>query len=171
MTSGARRAAAIAALVASGAIAVLVGRVGEEGPPSGGAVPPRPPSASPGADARAREADAADADGAIPAAWGDTGRVIVEVLNASRVRGLARQAAAVLRDHGLDVVLTANAPDTTVRDTTLVLLRGRRADRADRVLRALGEGRVEARPDPSRDVDVTVLLGRRWRPPAEPFHP
>ena len=36
---------------------------------------------------------------------------------------------------------------------------------------ALGGAPVEARADSSRYVDVTVLLGASWRPPAEPLHP
>jgi hypothetical protein len=30
---------------------------------------------------------------------------------------------------------------------------------------------VESRPDSSRYLDVTVLIGSSWRPPAEPFYP
>ena len=37
--------------------------------------------------------------------------------------------------------------------------------------RALGGGQVLSRPDTSRYLDVTVLLGGTWRPPAEPFYP
>ena len=36
---------------------------------------------------------------------------------------------------------------------------------------ALGGTRVEARPDSSRYVDVTVVLGVSWRPPPQPFSP
>ena len=39
------------------------------------------------------------------------------------------------------------------------------------VARALGATQVLSRPDSSRYLDVTVLLGGTWRPPAEPFYP
>lgn len=98
-------------------------------------------------------------------------RVIVEVLNASGIRGLGRKATAVLRERGFDVVYTANAPDTTRRDSTLVLDRSGRSEDAARVARVLGGARVEARPDSSRYVHVTVLLGGAWRPPANALYP
>jgi LytR cell envelope-related transcriptional attenuator len=96
-------------------------------------------------------------------------RIKVEVLNASGVRGLARRATFALRDAGFDVVRYAN--DTGRLDSTVVLDRSGNADWARLVVRALGSGRVEARPDSSRYLDVTVLLGTDWRPPSQPFHP
>lgn len=96
-------------------------------------------------------------------------RVKVEVLNASGVRGLARQATFALRDAGFDVVRYGN--DATSRDSTLVLARSGREDWAVEVARVLGGARVEARPDSLRYLDVTVLLGADWRAPAKPFHP
>jgi LytR cell envelope-related transcriptional attenuator len=57
------------------------------------------------------------------------------------------------------------------RDSTLVLTRSGKDDWAGLVARALGGARVESRPDSSRYLDVTVLLGADWRPPAKPFHP
>lgn len=99
----------------------------------------------------------------------DDVRVKVEVLNASGQRGLARRATFALRDGGFDVVRFANDP--VFRDSTLVLSRSGRDDWAQLVARALGGARVESRPDTSRYLDVTVLLGRDWRPPAKPFHP
>jgi len=96
-------------------------------------------------------------------------RVRVEVLNASRVRGLARRATMRLRDLGYDVVGSGNAGET--RDSTLVLVR--RGDPAigERVARAMGGARVESRPDSSRYVDVSVLVGGTWRPPPGPLRP
>jgi hypothetical protein len=96
-------------------------------------------------------------------------RIKVEVLNASGVRGLARQATFALRDAGFDVVRFGNDPSP--RDSTLVMARSGRLDWAELVARALGGARFEARPDSSRYLDVTVLLGSDWRPPAKPFHP
>jgi hypothetical protein len=100
----------------------------------------------------------------------DDVRIKVEVLNASGQRGLARRATFALRDAGFDVVRFANDPGSP-RDSTLVLARSGKEDWANLVARALGGARVESRPDTSRYLDVTVLLGADWRPPTKPFHP
>ena len=109
---------------------------------------------------RAAPPDASAPDGA---------RVRVQVLNATSVRGLARRATMHLRDRGFDVVETGTTSEQ--RDSTLVLDRSGHPEWAKRVADALGGARVEARPDTSRYLDVTVLLGRAWRPPTEPFYP
>ncbi|MGQ0647526.1 MAG: LytR C-terminal domain-containing protein [Gemmatimonadaceae bacterium] len=96
-------------------------------------------------------------------------RVRVEVLNASAVRGLARRATLYLRDMGFDVVRFDN--DNSRRDTTLVLDRTGHPEWARLASGALGGAPVESRPDSSRFVDLTILLGTNWRPPAQPFHP
>ena len=100
----------------------------------------------------------------------DDVRIKVEVLNASGQRGLARRATFALRDAGFDVVRFANDPGPA-RDSTLVLARSGKDDWANLVAQALGGARVESRPDTSRYLDVTVLLGADWRPPTKPFHP
>lgn len=99
----------------------------------------------------------------------DDVRIKVEVLNASGQRGLARRATFALRDAGFDVVRFTNDP--VRRDSTLVLARSGNDQWAALVARALGGARVESRPDTSRYLDVTVLLGADWRPPSKPFHP
>lgn len=99
----------------------------------------------------------------------DGARVRVEVLNATRTRGLARHAMLHLRDRGFDVVGLGNAPEPL--DSTLVLDRSGNPEWAQAVAKALGGARVESRPDSSRYLDVTVLLGASWRAPAETFHP
>jgi hypothetical protein len=96
-------------------------------------------------------------------------RIRVEVLNATRVRGLARRATMHLRDRGFDVVNVGTSRDS--RDSTLVLDRSGNAEWAALVARALGGARVERAPDSSRYLDVTVLVGATWRPPTEPFYP
>ena len=96
-------------------------------------------------------------------------RIRVQVLNATQTRGLARRATFMLRDRGFDVVETGTAP--VARDSTLVVHRGGDPEWAARVARAMGGARVETRPDSSRYLDVSVLIGATWRPPAEPFYP
>ncbi|MEO6446743.1 MAG: LytR C-terminal domain-containing protein [Gemmatimonadaceae bacterium] len=96
-------------------------------------------------------------------------RVRVEVLNTSSVRGLARRATFHLRDLGFDVVRYAG--EGPERDATLILDRTGHPEWAAWVSTAFGGARVESRPDTSRYVDITVLIGATWRPPAEPFYP
>ncbi len=97
-------------------------------------------------------------------------RVRVQVVNTTRTRGLARRATRVLRDQGFDVVeMTSAGPP---RDSTLVLDRSGHPAWATSVARLLGPAaRAESRPDSSRYLDITVLLGAAWRAPAEPFDP
>ena len=96
-------------------------------------------------------------------------RITVEVLTAPRVRGLARRAAITLRDHGFDVVSPGTNPDQF--DSTQVLARTGHREWAALAAKAMGGGAVLMRPDSSRDVDLTVLIGASWRPPAKPFYP
>ena len=96
-------------------------------------------------------------------------RIRVQVLNATRTRGLARRATMHLRDRGFDVVEMGTDPNA--HDSTMVLDRSGHPEWARLVARALGATQVLSRPDTSRYLDVTVLLGGSWRPPAEPFYP
>ena len=96
-------------------------------------------------------------------------RVKVQVVNATHVRGLARRATQALRDRGYDVVEVGTTAQ--LRDTTVVLDRSGHPDWARRMARAVGGARVESRPDSSHYVDLTVLVGRAWHAPAEPFYP
>lgn len=99
----------------------------------------------------------------------DSVRIRVQVLNGTTTRGLARRATMLLRDRGFDVVEMGTISDA--RDTTLVLDLSGHPDWAKRVARALGTTRIEARTDSSRYLDIAVVLGSTWRPPAEPFYP
>ena len=99
----------------------------------------------------------------------DSVRIRVQVLNGTTTRGLARRATALLRDRGFDVVEMGTLNDA--RDTTLVLDLSGHPDWAKRVARALGTARIEARADSSRYLDIAVVLGATWRPPAQPFYP
>lgn len=103
------------------------------------------------------------------ASGGGGERVRVQVLNATTTRGLARRATMHLRDRGFDVLEIGTANEQL--DSTLVLDRSGHPEWARRVADALGGARVETRPDSSRYLDVTVLLGRSWRAPAQPLYP
>jgi LytR cell envelope-related transcriptional attenuator len=96
-------------------------------------------------------------------------RVRVEVLNATNVHGLARRATQYLRDRGFDVVASGTARDQL--DSTLIVDRTNHPVWAGRIARAFNGARVQLKPDSSRYVDITVLVGATWRPPAEPFYP
>ncbi|HEV8598418.1 MAG TPA: LytR C-terminal domain-containing protein [Gemmatimonadales bacterium] len=98
-----------------------------------------------------------------PAALAGAERVVVEVLNGTGKRGLARVATRVLRQAGFDVVYfgTAGAP---VALTQALARRGDSAAAA-RVASALGATRVGVATDTLLRVDVTVLLGDDYRPP------
>lgn len=99
----------------------------------------------------------------------DSLRIKVEVLNASGIRGQARIATFYLRDLGFDVVSSGNASERV--DSTLVLVHGGRDDWAELLAQGLGGARIAARPDTSRYLDLTVLLGPDWRPPPQAFYP
>jgi len=101
--------------------------------------------------------------------WAMGTRITVEVLNATKARGLARRAALTLRDQGFDVVATGTNRDPY--DSTQVLDRTGHREWALRAARAMGGATVLERPDSSRDVDLTVLIGASWRPPPQPFYP
>ena len=96
-------------------------------------------------------------------------RIRVQVLNTTRTRGLARRATRLLRDRGFDVVEMGTT--SPLVDTTLVLDRSGHPEWAATVAKVMTPARAAARPDSSRYLDVTVLVGRTWRPPAEPLDP
>ncbi len=95
-------------------------------------------------------------------------RIKVEVLNATSTKGLARRATLYLRDRGFDVVAIGTAQQQS--EATLVIDRSQHPAWAQLIANALG-ATVTSRPDSSRYVDATVLLGSGWRPPALPFYP
>ena len=96
-------------------------------------------------------------------------RVRVEIINATRTRGLARRATRLLRDRGFDVVTYTTS--NTTQDATVVVDRSNHPEWARLVGQALGGARVDTHPDTSRYVDVTVVLGTSWRPPTQPLSP
>lgn len=99
----------------------------------------------------------------------DSVRIRVEVLNASNVRGLARQATFYLRDLGFDVVSSGNSSERA--DSTLILVRTGRPEWGDLASVGLGGARVQIRADTLRYVDLTILLHGSWRPPLQTFYP
>ncbi len=97
-------------------------------------------------------------------------RVRVEVINTTRTRGLARRATRLLRDQGFDVVSVSTGGPTI--DSTLVFDRSGHPAWAATMARLLGpKARADSRPDSSRYLDITVLLGTAWRPPPQPLYP
>ena len=99
----------------------------------------------------------------------DSVRIRVEVINTTTQRGLGRRAMFFLRDQGFDVVRYASG--SAPRDSTQIVDRSGHREWADLVAKALGVTRVVVEVDSTRYLDVSVLLGRDWRPPAKPFYP
>ena len=98
-------------------------------------------------------------------------RVVVEVLNASGVGGLARRATFLLRDRGFDVVFFGNDPGGR-RSETLVIDYTGKPEAAERMARVVGGAQIEQGKDSlQRGLDLTVKLGSTYRPPDEAFHP
>ncbi len=95
-------------------------------------------------------------------------RIKVEVLNASKSKGAARRAMILLRSRGYDVVSMGNSGQAQA--PTLVLDRSRHPEWAALIAKAIG-GKPVARPDTSRYLDATVILGTDWAPPPMPFYP
>lgn len=93
-------------------------------------------------------------------------RVEVEVLNSGGLAGAGRAGMFLLRRAGLDVVLLADA-EAALRghDRNQVLVRRRDTTGVGRVVEALGDAEVVVMEDADRLVDLTVLLGRRFRVP------
>jgi hypothetical protein len=102
---------------------------------------------------------------------GDSLRITVEVVNATAVRGLGRTATAWLRDVGFDVVNTTTAPEAERLDSSVVRYGTGHPEWAAIAAKAIGGARIEARPDSLRYLDLTVLVGRSWRPPPQTLYP
>jgi len=96
-------------------------------------------------------------------------RIRVEIINTTPQRGLARQAMFFLRDQGFDVVRYSSG--SPARDSSQVIDRSGHLAWAQLVGKALGVSRVVVDVDSARYLDVSVLLGHDWRPPAKPFYP
>lgn len=97
-------------------------------------------------------------------------RVRVRVLNASGTQGLARRITHELRDRGFDVV-EYDTERGDPRAFTSIIVHTGREEWGQRVRRALGTGTLDARPDSLRFVDLTVYVGRDWKPSAKTLRP
>jgi hypothetical protein len=115
-----------------------------------------------------RSAPGAPSDHAFPIP-GERDHLVVEVLNGSGRPGLARTATRALRRGGLDVVFFGNA-DGAASPTTQLLVRRGDSTAARRAAPLLGVGVPEWAADSLRRVDLTVILGADYQPPAE-IHP
>ncbi len=104
---------------------------------------------------------------AYPVPSGASG-LVVEVLNGTDRRGLARAASRALRREGHDVVFFGNAP-APAESTTIVVRRGKPST-GERLRTGLGVGVVDVQPDSLRRVDASVILGPDYQPPLE-VHP
>jgi hypothetical protein len=98
----------------------------------------------------------------------DSVRVKVELLNGTGERGLARRVAQYLRDRGFDVVLIGSAP---LRDSSLVLERAGASPWSAAAARAMQGAVIESRPDSLRFLDLTIVIGRSFRPPSQILYP
>ena len=97
-------------------------------------------------------------------------RVRVRVVNTSGTTGLARRATQHLREYGFDVVDFTTGRTGNDADTRIAVHTGH-PEWAAHLRKALGVGTVGTDADTSRYVDLTVFLGRDWRPPAESLRP
>ena len=87
-------------------------------------------------------------------------RVTVEVLNSTKVPGIARVGMLALRHAGLDVVYFGNADSAlSGRQQSQVLVRRGDTTGVGRVIEALGQAVVIDAPDRARVVDLTILIG------------
>lgn len=94
------------------------------------------------------------------------GRVTVEVLNAGGVSGVAREATAVLRSAGFDVVSFGNASSFDQVESVVVDRIGD-PNPALSVASVLGIRNVRSEPDSNLYLDISVLLGSQWLPPVD----
>ena len=96
---------------------------------------------------------------------GERNPVQIEVLNGTRIDGLARRMTLKLRERGVDVVFFGSAATSTA-DSTMVIARRGDVAAAERVRDMLGVGKVIDDPEAQLLLDVTVVLGRDADPSA-----
>ncbi len=89
---------------------------------------------------------------------GEGEEIEVEVLNATRVDGLARATTLQLRRAGIDVVFFGTAREAPL-DSTLILMRRGDMTFGARIREVLGTGKIVLQPDTTLLLDASVLLG------------
>jgi hypothetical protein len=94
----------------------------------------------------------------LPVIPGEHDTTAVEVLNATRIDGLARHMTLRLRRAGIDVVHFGTATESSL-DSTLILIRRGDSIPGTRVRDVIGGGRIVMDPEPGLLLDVSVLLG------------
>ena len=97
--------------------------------------------------------------GAVLQVPGESLTIVVEVLNGTRVDGLARTVTGKLRRAGVDVVYFGSASENDL-DSTMILVRRGDSTVATPIHELLGAGRIVVEPDSLLLLDITVLLGR-----------
>lgn len=96
-------------------------------------------------------------------------RIKVRVLNTTDTRGLARRMTNLVRDLGYDVVDYGNGREM---GGTMILVHNNEMDWGRRLAKGLLIDSVSAKPDSLHYVDLTVIIGADWKPPAsQPFRP
>ncbi len=95
---------------------------------------------------------------------GEGNHLTVEVLNATRIPGLARATTTRLRRSGIDVVFFGTAADSTLETTRIAVRRGDTTV-AVRVREVLGFGEIVIEENARLLLDVSVFLGRDAVPP------
>lgn len=88
-------------------------------------------------------------------------RLALDVLNDSRITGLAARAASTFRAGGWDVASTGNFRGTDVPETTIFYPDGDKAA-ADQLATQFGIHRVEAASSGLSETHLTVALARDW---------
>lgn len=127
---------------------------------------PADPARTPGTEGGDPAGERAHGDEGIPGFAPPGERVRVEVLNAGGTPGAAAAVRDELRERGFDVVYWGNA-ESFGQEETVVLDRSGRVEWARRVAAGVGADDVRSEPDASRLLEVTVLVGSAWEPPAE----
>ncbi|MEI6738860.1 MAG: LytR C-terminal domain-containing protein [Gemmatimonadaceae bacterium] len=76
----------------------------------------------------------------------------------------------LLREAGFDVV-DFDSDAKQAASETRILVHSAHPEWAARLRQAIGVGTAVSRPDSLRGLDLTVLIGRDWRAPAQPLRP
>lgn len=97
--------------------------------------------------------------------------ILVEIFNASGKPRLAERLRRKIHGKGFDVVKVGNYGREAHRDKTVVVDRTGNLDKAMAVAKQIGVSDVLTAIDPSRQVDVTVILGKDMMIEKEGYSP